>query len=371
MKSTRDEILRSPVPVALALASAGALVALLLGLLTFGAQATVAPHHLPLAVGPAEAADAAALAPLTDRVAAQGGDAVAWRAVGSRAEAERLLDRKEVYGALLLAPAPGGLTATVLLSGAVNPSGTQAAQPVLTGAAEAVTSAARAQAASQPGRAAAAPAPPPSPAPAVRLVTIHQTSAAGRLLPLAASALLWLATLVTSALAVVAAPAVRGGRPLGRPAAVLTALTAAGLGTAVALGLARLWDSSIPLGWEVAGFLALVGAAFALLQTGVLRWLGIRGIALVAPLYLMAPAIAGIAPELLDPVYKTWLWSWTPFRFSAEALRSLLFLGPDAADVAPALWLFGGIAAAGLLLAIAPRPRLRRPAPGASAAIRT
>src|SRR5438105_4994429 len=98
------------------------------GLLTIGAQATVEPHHLPLAIGPADAAAAQALAPITGRVAAQGGDAVSWRTVGSRAEAERLLDRKEVYGALLFSAAPTGPTATVLLSGAVNPSGTQAAQ---------------------------------------------------------------------------------------------------------------------------------------------------------------------------------------------------------------------------------------------------
>jgi hypothetical protein len=116
---------------------------------------------VPLAIGASEPAGAPALAPLVEKVAAQGGGAVAWRTVDSRAAAERMLDRKEVYGAVLFSPAPGGLAATVLLSGAVNPGATQAAQPVLEHVAEAVTR-------------------------TVRVVTIHPTSVAGRVLPLAA-----------------------------------------------------------------------------------------------------------------------------------------------------------------------------------------
>src|SRR5215471_9748344 len=114
--------------MAIAFGVVGALIALALGLLTFGVQATVRPDHVPLAVGAADAA----LAPIADRVSAQGGDAVSWRTVGSRAEAEQLLDRREVYGAVLFSATPAGPSATVLVSGAVNPSGTQVAEPVLT-----------------------------------------------------------------------------------------------------------------------------------------------------------------------------------------------------------------------------------------------
>src|SRR5205807_9432115 len=136
----------------------------------------------------------------------------------------------------------------------------------------------------------------------------------------------------------------------GRPALLVAAVTATALSVGVVAGLARLWDAAIPLGWEAAGFLALVGGAFALLQAGVLRWLGVRGVAVLGPLYLMAPAVAGLVPELLNPVYRAALWSWTPFRFSTEGLRSLLFLGRDGPDVQAALWVFGAIAVAGLLL---------------------
>src|SRR5215472_13770889 len=317
MKSPGDEISAPAALVAVAVATAGALAALLIGLLTFGVQATAAPSAVPLAVG----ATTPALAPIVQRVSAQGGGSVSWRTVTSRAEAERLLDSKDIDGAVLFSPGPGGPTATVLLSGALNPSAAQVAEPVLTQVAAAVLTSARTQ--------------PAGADPVLQVVTIHPTSAAGRALPLAASALLWLATLIAGVLAVVASSAL--------------------LGTAVVAGLAHAWDATLPVTWSAAGFVALVGLAFALLQAAVLRWLGLRGMAVLVPLYLMAPAVAGLVPELLNPVYRELLWSWTPFRFSTEGLRSLLFLGGDTADVRTALWVFGAIAAAGLLATITPR----------------
>lgn len=337
MRSTHGEFSPPAAVLAVAVAAAGAAVALVIGLLTFGVQATASPSHVPLAVG----ATAPAVSPIAARVAGQGGDAVSWRTVTSRAEAERLLDDRQVYGALLFDAGPGGPTATVLLSGALNPSATQVAEPVLTQVATAVLTSARTQ---------------PAAGPALQVVTIHPTSAAGRTLPLAAGALLWLATLIASVLAVVAGPRLRGGRPLGRPATLAAAAASALLGTAVVAGLAHAWDSGLPLSWPAAGFLALVGLAFALLQSAVLRWLGVRGVAVLVPLYLTAPAVAALVPELLNPVYRDLLWSWTPFRFSAEGLRGLLFLGGDTQDVRTALVVFGTIAAAGLLAVIAPRP---------------
>src|SRR5258708_15691981 len=117
--------------VALLAGAIGALFSFVLALLTFGVQATVSPHNLPLAVGPSDASAASAVSPITDQVAAQSSDAVAWRKVGSRSEAKTLLDQNEIYGALLFSPGPSGLQATVLLSGGVNPNATQIAQPVL------------------------------------------------------------------------------------------------------------------------------------------------------------------------------------------------------------------------------------------------
>src|SRR5438105_2061325 len=77
-----------------------ALVVAFIGLVTFGVQATVEPSHVPLAVGPSGTSAAGALAPVVSRVAAQGGDAVDWRRVGSREGAERLMDSERCYGGM-------------------------------------------------------------------------------------------------------------------------------------------------------------------------------------------------------------------------------------------------------------------------------
>lgn len=329
MNSAAGRSLPTPV-VVLATAFIGAVLASVLGLLTFGVQATVNPDHVPLAVGADDASSAPALSQVTQNIAAHGGNAVEWHTVHSRAEAQSLLDNKQVYGALLFAPASGGLTATILVSGALNPTATAAAESVLINVAQATKA-------------------------PVQIVTVHPTSAAGRTLPLAATALLWLAALAANIAALVLGPRLRKGVPLGRVAVAGVAAAAALLGTAVVVGFAWLWDSSLPIGTEVAGFIFLVGLAFALLQAGILRWLGPAGVALLGPLYLMAPAVAGLPPELINPIYRALLWSWTPFRFSAEGLRSVLFLGTGAPDVQPAILLFALIALGGLVLIAARR----------------
>lgn len=319
-------------PVAtLVVALVGTAVAFVLALLTFGVQATISPDHVPLAVGSADPATAPALSQLVQGVASHGGDQVAWRQVRSRAEAENLLDAKQVYGALLLSPAQGGVTATVLVSGAVNPNATAVAEQVLTSVALGL----------------AAPA---------QVVTIHPASAAGRTLPLAATALLWLAALVANILSIAMVPRLRKGAPIGRVGVIGVAGFTAILSTGLVVGLAWLWDSSVSFGWDLVGFLLLVAFAFSLLQGAVLRWLGLPGLAILGPLYLMAPAVAGLPPELINPTYRALLWSWTPFRFSTEAIRSFLFVGGGAPDVQPALVLFAAIAIGGALL-IAARPK--------------
>jgi len=303
-----------PVVLAALAAVAGAVVALVLGLLTFGVQATAHPHHVPLAV--AVAADAPPqLKAVGDKLAGTPSDEVAWR-VATPADARALLASDEVYGVLELAPG----RASVVLSGAVNPSGTQVAQQVLGGVTQGLGLKAD-------------------------VVTLNPASAAGRTAPLAASALLWIAGLAAGGLFTVLA------KRSGPGARLLGVATATVLGVGVVVGLLRLWDSTLPLGADVLGFLALVAAAFALLQAGLFRLLGVRAMAVLGPLYLMAPAVAGQSPELLDPTYRALLWSWTPFRFSSETLRDLLQGG----DVnATALWVFGVMAVVGLAVVLLP-----------------
>ena len=336
MNSTRRRVIPLPI-VAVIPALVGGVAATALALLTFGVQATVNPDHVPLAIGAEDPATAPALAQLTQGVSAHGGDEISWQVVQSRADAVKLLDSKQVYGALLFTPSQSGLSASIVLSGAVNPQATAVAQPILLGIAQGVG--AKAQ-----------------------IETIHPASAAGRTLPLAGTALLWLTALIASISALVLGPRLRGGAAIGRIGVLGVAAAAAVVGTGVVIGLGWLWDSSLTIDWSVAGFLALSGLAFALLQAAALRWLGFEAVALLAPFYLMAPAVAGLPPELINPTYRALLWSWTPFRFTSEGIRSLLFLGGGAPDVPPAIVLMLAIALGGAILVIARRKNPTVPA---------
>lgn len=323
---------RRPALVAVLLGVVGAVVATVLGLLTFGAQATSAPDGLPLAVAspPGQLREAA------ERVAQQGGETVEWR-VTDAAQARDLLQDKEIYGVLELGGGPQGVTPTIVVSGAVNPQGTQVAQQVLSGAAQGL-----AGALSQQGVTVAPP----------HLETVHPASVAGRTAPLAASALLWIGGLV-AALAfglLVVRQGMRPG-PLSRATLVVTVSV---LATAVVAGFFMLWDSSLPLGADVLGFLLLTAVAFAAVQGALLRLFRLRAAAILAPLYLIAPAVAGQAPELLDPAYRALLWSWTPFRFSTEGLRSLLQGTADAPDVRTGVIVLASMAVVGLVVMLWP-----------------
>lgn len=321
-----SSVTRRPVAVAVLLGLVGAVVATVLGFLTFGAQATSAPDRLPLAVAAPEP-----LRPVAEQLASHGGDAVEWR-VTDPARARDLLADKEVYGILELSQ---GSAVTIVVSGAVNPQGTQAAQQILTGVAQGLAQ-------RQPGAAAAPP----------RVETVHPASTAGRTAPLAASALLWIGGLVAGL--AFGLLIVRQGMSVGPGARAALVASVSVLATAVVAGFLALWDSSLPLGWDVLGFLLLTAVAFAAVQGALLRLVRLRAAAVLGPLYLLAPAVAGTVPELLNPAYRALLWSWTPFRFSTEGLRSLLLGPPDAPDVRTGLVVLVGMAVVGLTVMLWP-----------------
>jgi hypothetical protein len=314
----------TPRPAALAVlvGLAGAVLAAVLGLLTFGAQATARPDHVPLAV---VAPTTGPLSGVAGRLTGQGGDAVSWR-VTSAEDAAKLLDDKEIYGYLDLTAAPA---AKIVVSGAVNSQGAQLAQQVLTEVTHQLAKAV-------PG------------APTVDTVTVHAASPAGRVAPLAASALLWISGLAAT-LGFIALTGRRGIRT-GLGTRSLVAISTSVFGVGVVAGLFRLWDNTLPLNAKVLGFLLLTALAFTTVQGALVRLLGIRAGAILGPLYLIAPAIAGQVPEMLNPTYRHLLWSWTPFRFSTEGLRSLLQGTPSAPDVRTGIIVLAAMALAGILV---------------------
>jgi hypothetical protein len=323
---------------------ASAIIAALLGLLTSGVQATAEPRGLPVAVAVPEGVPP--LQQAAQRITGQGGGQVSWR-VTSPQEGRQLLEDKQVYGVLEFAPSAQGMAVNVVVSGAVNPSGTQVAQQVLTNAGQAVA-VALAQANSG------------TPVQPVSVQVVHPASPAARAVPLAASSLLWIGCLVGSVLVV--AVSHRAQRRAGAGLRLVTAVVSALGATGALLGLMWLWDPNLRMDAPVIGFLLLVAFAFAAVQGAVLRLLGLAGMAILAPLFLVAPAVAGQVPELLHPAYRTLLWSWTPFRFSTEGVRSLLLLDGMPSDLRLALIVLGGMAVVGLIVLLWPgRRRSSRP----------
>jgi hypothetical protein len=320
---------------------AGLLVAGLLALLTFGAQATAKPDGLPVAVAvPSEGPAAAPLTQAAQQVAARAGDQLDVT-ITSPEDARNLLEDKEIYGILELAAGPTGPQATVVTSGAINPSGTQIAQLTLTRAGDALTSAIAQQ---QPGLTV-------SP---VQFEQLHEVTAAGRTAPLAVSALLWVGCMVAGAALTVLA--MRSGNHVGAISRIAAGIGVSVLLAALMAGFLWLWDSSLPLDdWRVYGLILLAALAFITLQGGLFHLMGIAAMAIIGPLYLIAPAVAGQVPELLHPAYRDALWSWTPFRFPTEALRSVLAGTPEAPDVMLGVWVLAGMAVLGLLLLAIPR----------------
>jgi LPXTG-motif cell wall-anchored protein len=328
----------------LATGLAGALAAVVLGFLTAGVQATAAPRGLPLALtvpdGPAGVA-------LAQRLTAQAGDAVDWRVVDT-ARARELLAAGEVRGALAVAPGAGITTTT---SGAASPAATAVATQVLARAGAGLAVAIGQQTGD---------------APPVRAEVLRTVAPGAAALPLTATSLLWLAGLAANAALLLVSS--RAGRPQPTGAGLAVAGAVAVLGPAVVWGFARLWGLGIAWSAGALGFLALTGLAFALLQGGLLRLLGLPGIGVLALLYLTAPAVAGQAPELLHPAYRVLLWSWTPLRFPTDALRDLLLGAGSAPAVATGFWVLVGLAMLGLAGLILPRRRRRAPAPAPTSA---
>ncbi|MPY78173.1 MAG: ABC transporter permease [Actinophytocola sp.] len=330
----------TPSRLAVITAVVGALVAGIIALVTFGAQASARPDGVPVAVSvPTDGPAADGLRTAAGMLADHGGGQLDVT-VMSPEQARTLLDDKDVYGVLQLDVDAGVPQATVVVSGAVNPAGTQVAQQALTGAGQALL----AELSQRDPSVAAGP---------VGVEQVHPTGPSTRVVPLAVTAVAWLGCLVAGAALTLFAQ--RSGVRMGMAGRLANAVTTSVLVTGLIVGYVALWDGTLPLGWDVVGLVGLTTLAFALVQGGLLHLAGIKAIALLGPLYLVAPAVVNQVPELLHPAYRVALWSWTPFRFPAEALRSLFAGTPDAPDVALAVWVMAGVLVMGLLLLAVPR----------------
>ncbi|MCU0097549.1 DUF3533 domain-containing protein [Bacillus sp. OR9] len=83
---------------------------------------------------------------------------------------------------------------------------------------------------------------------------------------------------------------------------------------------------NIPNQGEIFLLLLFFGFMFFLLQSAVLNWIGRLGVPILMLVFFFSMPILSLAHEFLPDMTKHWLYSWTPLKYSVEALRSSFFL---------------------------------------------
>ncbi|MER2079433.1 YhgE/Pip domain-containing protein [Psychrobacillus psychrotolerans] len=84
---------------------------------------------------------------------------------------------------------------------------------------------------------------------------------------------------------------------------------------------------NIPDYLDTAIFLTISSFSFILMILAVLSLVGIKGIAIFALLLFFGGPLLALAPEMMSPFYRDWIYSWLPMRFMIEGLRNLFFFG--------------------------------------------
>ncbi|MFD2331053.1 YhgE/Pip domain-containing protein [Cohnella sp. GCM10020058] len=291
---------------------------------------------------------------------------IAWTVVGSEAEARKGLDDRQYYGALvvpadlssgvasLAGAAPKPATVKIIANDGWN---TQAATVVKQGLAQAMRLAGAElsktmleQIGAQTQQVSVTTATALLSPIVVQEETMHAVgvnNASGNA-PGLLTQIMWMGSLVSALILFFAGGAAikKGSR---RPAAIVWQ-SVAGI---VLTGLASaflVWEASAWYGMELAEatqtwlFLWLAGAAFYMIQSALLNWIGMPAMAILVLLMFFSMPMLNMAPEFLTAASRDWIYAWTPLRFAAVGLREVMYFGGlDAVSSnAAVLWSVGG-----------------------------
>lgn len=336
---------------------------ILLAFASFGATTRADLTDLPVGVHNADGGE------LGDELLAADVDVLDLQAVDSRAALNDGFDDNELYGALVVpegttealgALAEGGAPAEVevIVNEGANAQAAQAAEGALTAMVDGVGAEVRAETLEAAG-AAGAELPPELAGALAAPITIATTTvnetgdAAQAQAPMILTVLLWIGALIATLVSWLALHRA-GQTPLGFVGA--QAVVAAALAVVQPLSAVATanWVAGldISLSWELFGVLALGSAAFYLLQSAVLNWIGFGGWPLLVLIWLFSPAVLNLAPEALPRFYEVGIHSWLPVRFPHEAITGVLFFdGAGGAATATAITAAIAIGAAGLVAA--------------------
>ncbi|REE56299.1 YhgE/Pip-like protein [Paenibacillus taihuensis] len=96
--------------------------------------------------------------------------------------------------------------------------------------------------------------------------------------------------------------------------------------------------------------LMLGGAAFFLLQSALLSWIGMPAMPILVLLMFFSLPVVNIAPEFLPQTTHDWLYEWTPFRFVAGELRHSMYFADASISSSSNITVLWYIAAASLVV---------------------
>lgn len=102
---------------------------------------------------------------------------------------------------------------------------------------------------------------------------------------------------------------------------------------AIVIGLGLTWMAdrivglNIPDFMDTAFILSITSFSFFLMILAVLSLVGIKGIAIFVLLLFFGAPLLPLAPEMMSPFYRDWVYSWLPMRFMIGSLREIFFFG--------------------------------------------
>ncbi|MEF2098359.1 ABC transporter permease [Bacillus sp. CFBP9009] len=275
---------------------------------------------------------------------------VKWVEVKTAEEAQKGMDEQKYYAALVIpkdfsanqaslrTPAPSGPEVQIFINQGMNTAASAMAGQVLNGVVDNMNNTVRKQlldgfekqGATLTAKQAASLAVPI----AKKVTNVNEigTNSANGNAPVSLFQPLWMASLASAAIIFISISKM----PIRtRKENLVTKVGQILMGAVVALviGLGLTWMAdgmvglNIPNFMDTALFLSITSFSFFLMILTVLSLLGLKGMPIfILMLFFGAPLLA-MAPEMMSPFYRDWIYSWLPMRFMVEGLRGLFFFG--------------------------------------------
>ncbi|AZN38771.1 YhgE/Pip domain-containing protein [Paenibacillus albus] len=302
---------------------------------------------------------------------------IAWHLVSTEAEAKQGLDQEEYYGAFVL-PAdlsagiaslmsdnPKPATVRIIANEGMNVQASSAVKQILGQIARGISGEMSQQVLGMVSQNSDVNVIPVGMAKAllapfqVQENTVHPigTNNASGNAPGMLTQIMWIGSLVVSIFLMLASQKALafGGRRFG----VLLTQAATGLVFVILTSGFLVWMAKAWYGMSLADAsgtwltLMLGGAAFFLLQSALLSWLGLPAMPVLVLLMFFSLPVINIAPEFLPSATHDWLYEWTPFRFVAGELRHSMYFTDVSVSPSSNITVLWCIAAVSLVVKLA------------------